>query len=474
MPMPGFDPRRLLGLAAAAQPQSKGPFGSPPPTALDALAFPVGGFNKPPQRKMTPDERAEYDANWQQHYVPPPAVAPGALQQEESPEQADMRFRMMTPAQNAGIAMVRPPSYQAAQMSMPTVQETTGYMEDPVARTMLAPDISSVRYEEPDFMTQPPGEKALEDFAYLQMLSLGDSAPRALQAAWGGIQQAKQERIFRRADYYADLLKTRHRADLEMRNQSMADRQANFRGTQRALIDLRINQASFVQQARADAARARLQADTANAGAQNRLMEERRGEIRAMAGAGPGGQQVSVRDNIRLQEIRDRVTTASEAWTAADSFGNFAKSYVKSNPVGGTGVIDATIGGALRTFGAAQPTIFRDRWKTVRKGIILAYSQGGAGARGIDTAAEVANALDLPAEGAPIDSIADWTERFTRQQRQKMSVEATNLERIVPGSGNQLLKDLNDIGAQTGGDYDPAIRNISSTLNALDAAAGAR
>lgn len=212
----------------------------------------------------------------------PPAPAPAPAQPVESYYRPWAQLgapQAQLQAQLGALPQVAAQQVQPGQAQAPTPQDVQGQLEDPRIRALRAPSVGDIQYTAPDFLARPDGEAMLEDFAFRQMLVMGDNAPKALQQQWGNIQQAKMARLGARANYFADLIKERHKADLQRRNQSDVDQAADTRAALDRVADIRKQSVQLRLQADIANARARQQAAAANAGAQAALLKGATGAL---------------------------------------------------------------------------------------------------------------------------------------------------------------------------------------------------
>lgn len=299
-------------MAAAAQ-----GMGTPPPGVLPPPpgASPMGGGAQ--QQSLAASQRHLDN-------LPPPAIPrlPNVPpEQYVDPQQRMGQARTMA-RQLMGPAprMIGAPQIAVPQLSDANVQGQIP-QEDPYQRAMRASGAGEVKYEEPDFLARPEGEEELEDFAWRRMVSMGNYAPPAMVQAWGNIQQAKQGRMEERAKYFSSLIQQRHRADLQLRNQSAADRAANARSALRNVAEIGMTNARLKMEARTSNQRAMNQYNMQLAGTTQNIM--------GATGVDPSALKETVKEvqpNIDqavevMQNIMDLEKLAGEAGGWGGMFG---------------------------------------------------------------------------------------------------------------------------------------------------------
>jgi len=281
-------------------------------------------------------------------------------------------------------------------------------------------------YARPQFLERPEGEAEIEDFAFRQMVAMGEHAPEALQNQWMAIQGAKRDRIAKRADYHANLIRARHAADLNLRNQGFADDSRGYLEMARNLTDLRLKEAEMIAQSRRDAA-----------DAANQLRGQVRDAMIAMnqAPAGP--------DPKMLRFVHEKhVPHMIKAFATTRSAMNVFRKFLPDVEWSGIGSVSELRQYLAKNVGMRDSVEFGLALNKMRADIITAHAET-AGARGVDSEGEAKRLMgQIPSAGADYQTIADWMYRFVNEQYGLISKRAQLVEDVAPGYGRKVLRDF--------------------------------
>jgi hypothetical protein len=144
-------------------------------------------------------------------------------------------------------------------------------------RSQMAPTVNPNGMEEPDWEQRPEGEAEKEGLFYEIMMRQGQYAPKHITNEWADIQSRKQQRINKRADYNAQLIRDQFVGDLSRRNQEDQLLSNEAVNAARNITQVRNTQAELDYRRRQDSIQNALRAkqiEADMAGAQMRANEE--------------------------------------------------------------------------------------------------------------------------------------------------------------------------------------------------------
>lgn len=365
----------------------------------------------------------------EQAKAPPPNPAtirdprPGFFAQ--SPEQGAAALQMLE--QIPGYA-----TWRAPQIKAPTPEEIRRQMGGSRLEAARAEAQRAYQpppgYERPNFLERPAGEAELEDFAFRQIVAMGEHAPPALTEQWGSIQKAKRNRIAARADYHANLIRARHAADLNLRNQGFADDSRSYIEMARDLMNLRLKQAELTAQSRRDAA------DAANA-----FNTSRRNAIIAQIG-GMGGEPPDKNTVLQLQ--KEYMPKFLKERALVESLKNFTETYMPQAGIGGMGAFSQGIQAVQKALGFSNASEFNNAMSEMRANIILAFANE-AGARGVDANQEQEKLeAQIPKVGTDPGPFFRWVQRRMRRSLSTIRQTAGAMNDMYDGYGTTVMRDL--------------------------------
>lgn len=373
----------LQGLTAAAgpEPDPGNRFRMPP----DVLSTPRGTAGErldleqargSPQAMAQENRRVAQRAELDKSFLPAawrPVGDPRQRTQEGIPD----ALRAPPPAMTAkphlarayGVKDVRPEEVYAGMPD--TLGQAQALMQQP------APDYQRLGYASPDFFKQPDNERQFEDFALGQITRLGSHAPKAVVAQWGQIQQRKQERIDKAAQFNENMIMQRHMADLRLRNNAFGEEQANYRTVMGQLAANRRQTANM-----------KTNVSLANANTMNTLAVEQRKAMAAAMGGGPK-PLMKTKDQKILQE------QAVKPFIAAGERVHLARAYdyairraaIEMGVVQGMGALNKPLQEIMRAFavrGSGYMTQLRNQLRLEK----LMEAAEKLGVRGTDTPQE--------------------------------------------------------------------------------------